>query len=561
MATALRSDLPDLAARALESYLLAQESKSLLRFITCGSVDDGKSTLIGRLLFDSKMLFDDQLRTLEADSRRSGANGGGLDFALLVDGLTAEREQGITIDVAYRFFATERRKFIVADTPGHEQYTRNMVTGASTADLAVILVDARKGVLTQTRRHSQIVQLLGIRNIVLAVNKMDLVGYDQTRFDEIVADYRAFATQAGIEEFTAIPVSGLAGDNVSARSANMSWHDGPTLLEHLEDVPAGKAGSPRELGGFGMPVQWVNRANQDFRGHAGTIASGDIRVGARVRVEPSGQRSAIARIVTFDGDLPAAAAGQAVTLVLADEVDCSRGDLIVADGDSIAVGDRVDATIVWMANEPMVPGRAYWLKLGPRTVAASVASVRDIRDVRTMTTVAGRPLGLNEIGRCEIVLDSPMAALPYRESRTLGGFILIDRASHATVAAGMVLASPEKAARRETTEAGAGRVIWLVGASPSGRMDFARKAQQRLLARGRAATILDASILRAGLSSDLGQSEADEAENRRRASEVATLMSRAGVTVLVVSDVPQDEARPGTKVSVNDRDSDWDWMI
>ena len=557
MATALKLPVPDPAAQEVEAWVQASRRKSLLRFITCGSVDDGKSTLIGRLLHDSKMLLEDQLAALENESR-----GEGLDFALLVDGLAAEREQGITIDVAYRFFATERRKFIVADTPGHEQYTRNMVTGASTADLAVILIDARKGVLTQTRRHSHIVQLLGIRTIILAVNKMDLVGYDQSRFDEIVAAYRDFATRAGIEDFSAIPVSGLGGDNVSLRSTNLPWYEGPTLIELLEGAPAARgAGAPREAASFSMPVQWVNRPDQDFRGYAGTIAGGEARIGAKVRIEPSGRQSAIARIVAFDGDLPSAASGQAVTLVLADDVDCSRGDLIVAESGAITSGDRLDATIVWMANEAMVPGRAYWLKLGTRTVAASVASVREIRDVETMAAVAGRPLRLNEIGRCDIVLDGPLAALPYRQSRELGGFILIDRASHATVAAGMILAPPARAVRRDTAEAGAGRVISLVGASPEGRMAFAHRARRRLQARGRPTLILDSAALRDGLSSDLGHSAADEAENRRRAAEVARLMSRAGITVLIALDVPDGEEKPGTEIDVSGAGADWDWTI
>ena len=557
MATALRKLAePDRALPEVEAWARAAERKSLLRFITCGSVDDGKSTLIGRLLYDSKMLSDDQVERLEADSRR-GAEGK-LDFASLVDGLAAEREQGITIDVAYRFFATDKRKFIVADTPGHEQYTRNMATGASTAELAVILIDARKGVLPQTRRHSHIAQLLGVRHIVLAVNKMDLVGYDRGRFDAIVADFRAFADQAGIAAFAAIPVSGLAGDNISAASSNMDWYAGPTLIEHLEQVPV--AGSAVQGEPFRMPVQWVNRPNQDFRGYAGTIAGGEVRRGMAVRIEPSGRRSTIDRIVTFDGDLPFAVAGQAVTLVLADEVDCSRGDAVVADGDRIASVDRIEANLVWMAGEAMVPGRAYWLKIGTRTVAASVSRVREVRDIDSLAALPGRPLGLNEIGRCELVLDSPVPVLPYAESRTLGGFVLIDRASHATVAAGMVAAAERKSVR-ERDEPGTGRVIWLLGKSPDKRLAFARRAQQRLQARGRPTLILDTAALRAGLSQDLGHSEADEAENRRRTGEVARLMSRAGVTVLIVMDVPADEERPGTDLDIAGAGVDWDWSI
>ncbi len=550
MATALRAERPDPATVEVDAWLAAQADKSLLRFITCGSVDDGKSTLIGRLLYDSKTLFDDQRAALEQS---------GLDLASLVDGLAAEREQGITIDVAYRFFATGTRKFIVADTPGHEQYTRNMVTGASTADLAVILIDARKGILTQTRRHSQIVRLLGLREVVLAVNKMDLVGYDRARFEEIVADYATFAEAAGIARFTAIPLSGLAGDNVTARSGRMAWYDGPSLLEHLEAVPA----SVRAEAGaaFAMPVQWVNRPDQNFRGYAGTIAGGTVRVGDPVRIEPSGRRSVIARIATFDGDLAEAVAGQAVTLVFADEVDCSRGDLILGESAPVAVQDRLDATLVWMANEPLVPGRAYWLKIGAQTVPASVSRVRELSDLTRMAAAAGRPLALNDIGRCEIVLDRPVAARAYRDSRALGGFILIDRASHATVAAGLVEAVPEKVARPDPYESGAGRVIWLVGSSADERLLFARRAQQRLRARGRQALILDSAALRAGLSSDLGDSEEDEAENRRRIAEVARLVSRSGVTVLVAADPPEGAARQGTEIHVAEAEAGWDWMI
>ncbi len=550
MATALRAERPDLATAEVDAWVRAQADKSLLRFITCGSVDDGKSTLIGRLLYDSRLLFDDQRSALEQN---------GLDLASLVDGLAAEREQGITIDVAYRFFATGKRKFIVADTPGHEQYTRNMVTGASTADLAIILIDARKGILTQTRRHSQIVRLLGLGEVVLAVNKMDLVGFDRARFEEIVADYAAFAEAAGIARFTAIPLSGLDGDNVTTRSSRMAWYDGPSLLEHLEAVPA--AARSEAEGGFAMPVQWVNRPHQNFRGYAGTIAAGTVRVGDPVRIEPSGRSSTIARIATFDGDLDSAVAGQAVTLVLADEVDCSRGDLILGAGAPVSVQDRLDATLVWMANEPLVPGRAYWLKIGTQTVPASVARVRERSDLTTMAAAGGRPLALNDIGRCDIVLDRPVAARAYRDSRALGGFVLIDRASNATVAAGMVEAVAEKTARPDPHEAGTGRVIWLVGSAPEERLLFARRAQQRLRARGRQALILDPGALRAGLSSDLGDSAADEAENRRRMAEVARLVSRAGVTVLVAADAPDDGAGQGTQIDVAEAEAGWDWMI
>jgi bifunctional enzyme CysN/CysC len=556
VATAFRPIPPDPAAAEIDAWLLAQQEKSLLRFITCGSVDDGKSTLIGRLLYDSKMLFEDQLAVLESDSRRSGAAEGTIDFSLLVDGLAAEREQGITIDVAYRFFATERRKFVVADTPGHEQYTRNMATGASTAEAAVILIDARKGVLTQTRRHSHIAHLLGIRSLILAVNKMDLVGYDQARFEAIVADYRVFADEAGIGAFTAIPVSGLEGDNVSRRSARMPWHGGPSLLEALEQAPVRAARGGEALA---FPVQWVNRPDQGFRGYAGTIAAGRVRPGDRVRVLPSGEGATVARIVTLDGDLAEAAAGQAVTLTFTGEVDCARGDLIAADdGASVTVADHLDATLVWMAAEPLVPGRAYWLKLGPLTVAASVARVAAVRDVNTMAEGPGRPLGLNDIGRCEIVLDRPIPAALYRDSRALGGFILIDRASHATLAAGLIDALADLPAAR-AAESGQGRIIWLTGSSDEERSRFARKARERFAARGRASVALDETSLRDGLNSDLG--EEDEAENRRRTLEVAKLLSRAGVTVLVALEAPEGAERPGTEVDVGGAAQDWDWII
>jgi bifunctional enzyme CysN/CysC len=410
--------------------------KSLLRFITCGSVDDGKSTLIGRLLYDSDLLLEDQLAALAADSRKSGTQGGELDFALLVDGLSAEREQGITIDVAYRFFATGKRKFIVADTPGHEQYTRNMVTGASTAELAVILADARKGVLAQTRRHSYLVHLLGIRRLVLAVNKMDLVGNDRCEFERIVADYRSFADEAGIADFTAIPVCALDGGNVGQRSGWMPWYEGPTLLEHLEAVPAESGAAEGEP--FRMAVQWVNRPNPDFRGYAGQIASGRVRVGDRIAVLPAGRLATVSRIVTFDGDLDEAAAGKSVTLVFAEAIDCSRGDVVVSEDAPTAAVDRVEATLIWMSEEAMVPNRPYWLKIGTRTVSAYVRGNGATVDLGTMQRREGIGLGLNDIGRVEIELDRQIPVVRYSENRQLGGFILIDKMSNATAAAGLI---------------------------------------------------------------------------------------------------------------------------
>jgi bifunctional enzyme CysN/CysC len=426
-----------LIAEDIEAYLALHQHKGLLRFITCGSVDDGKSTLIGRLLYDSKMIFEDQLAALEADSKRVGTQGQEIDFALLVDGLAAEREQGITIDVAYRFFSTEKRKFIVADTPGHEQYTRNMVTGASTADLAVILVDARKGVLVQTRRHSYLAHLIGIKHLVLAVNKMDLVGYDRAVFDKIVADYREFAASIGIEDFTAIPISGFKGDNItSAPSAETPWYGGPSLIHHLESVEIESEAD--QSGPLRMPVQWVSRPNLDFRGFAGLIAEGTVKPGDPVRVVPSGKTSTVARIVTLDGDLDEAVAGQSVTLTLADEIDCSRGDVIAAADAPPEAADQFEAALVWMADEPLIPGRGYWLKLATQTVSATVHEPKYEVNVNTMEHLAVKTLGLNAIGVAEVTTDKPIVFEAYEKSRQLGGFILVDKLTNATVAAGMI---------------------------------------------------------------------------------------------------------------------------
>ena len=533
---------PDaLIASDISAYLEQHQSKSLLRFITCGSVDDGKSTLIGRLLYDSKMIFEDQLAALEADSKRVGTQGQEIDFALLVDGLAAEREQGITIDVAYRFFATEKRKFIVADTPGHEQYTRNMVTGASTADLAVILIDARKGVLTQTRRHSFLAHLIGIRHIVLAVNKMDLVGYDQATFDAIVADYRAFATSIGIADFTAIPISGFKGDNITGPSGNTSWYTGPALIEHLETVPVGGEGDARP---FRMPVQWVNRPNLDFRGFAGTIASGLVKPGDAVRILPSGRTSTVARIVTYDGDLAEAGRDQSVTLTLADEVDCSRGDVIVAADAPPEVADQFQATIVWMDQEELLPGRAYWLKLGTQTVSATVQPPRHVICVNTMAELSAKTLALNDIGVAEVYTDRPIVFEPYADSHDLGGFILIDKLTNATVAAGMLNFSLRRAqnvhwqALEITREAHAAqkgqhpRLLWFTGLSGSGKSTIANLVEKKLHALGKHSFLLDGDNVRHGLNKDLGFSDADRVENIRRVGEVAKLMCDAGLIVL-----------------------------
>jgi bifunctional enzyme CysN/CysC len=538
---------PDaLIAADIGAYLEQHQSKSLLRFITCGSVDDGKSTLIGRLLYDSKMIFEDQLASLEADSKRLGTQGQEIDFALLVDGLAAEREQGITIDVAYRFFATEKRKFIVADTPGHEQYTRNMVTGASTADLAIILIDARKGVLTQTKRHSYLAHLLGIRHIVLAVNKMDLVGYDRAVFDRIVADYRTFATSIGIAEFTAIPISGFKGDNITAPSDNTPWYAGPALIDHLETVPVTDADERRP---FRMPVQWVNRPNLDFRGFAGTIASGSIRPGDAVRILPSGRTSTVARIVTFDGDLDQAGRDQSITLTLTDEVDCSRGDVIVAADAPPQVADQFQATIVWMDQEDLLPGRAYWLKLGTRTVSATVQPPRHTICVNTMAELSARTLSLNDIGVAEVYTDRPIVFEPYADggegpNKDLGGFILIDKLTNATVAAGMLNFSLRRAqnvhwqALEITRDAHAAqkgqqpRLLWFTGLSGSGKSTIANLVEKKLHALGKHSFLLDGDNVRHGLNRDLGFSDADRVENIRRVGEVAKLMTDAGLIVL-----------------------------
>jgi bifunctional enzyme CysN/CysC len=531
-----------LIAEDIEAYLEAHQNKTLLRFITCGSVDDGKSTLIGRLLYDSKMIFEDQLAALENDSRRIGTQGQNIDFALLVDGLAAEREQGITIDVAYRFFATEKRKFIVADTPGHEQYTRNMVTGASTADLAVILIDGRKGVLTQTRRHSYLAHLIGIRHIVLAVNKMDLVGYDADRFAEIVADYRAFARSIGIEDFTAIPISGLGGDNIASRSDQTPWYQGPTLIEHLETVEVDLAGDRRRP--FRMPVQWVNRPNLNFRGFAGLIASGTVKPGDAVRVLPSGRTSTIARIVTMDGDLEEAGAGQSVTLTLADEIDCSRGDVLVAADAPPQVADQFQATVVWMDAEEMLPGRGYWMKIGTRTVSATVQPPKYAVDVNTLAELSVKTLGLNDIGVAEVYTDRGIAFEPYADSRDLGGFILIDKLTNATVAAGMLQFALRRSqnvhwqAVEITREAHAAqknqapKVLWFTGLSGSGKSTIANLVEKRLHALGKHSFLLDGDNIRHGLNKDLGFTDADRVENVRRVGEVAKLMADAGLIVL-----------------------------
>ena len=531
----------------IAAYLQRHETKGLLRFITCGSVDDGKSTLIGRLLHDTKLLLDDQVAALESDSRKHGTQNGELDFALLVDGLAAEREQGITIDVAYRFFGTERRKFIVADCPGHEQYTRNMATGASTADLAVVLVDARKGLLTQTHRHSYIVSLLGIRHVVLAVNKMDLVGYDQSVFDAIVDGYRELAAQLGIPQVQAIPLSALKGDNMIAASTAMPWYAGPTLLDHLEqiNVEQVQVDSASSNAAFRLPVQWVNRPNQDFRGFAGTVVGGTVAVGDEVAVLPSGRRSTVARIVTADGDLAQAGDGQAVTLTLADEVDASRGDVIAAASDPPEVADQFAAHLLWMGDERLLPGRPYLLKLGTQTVGASVTEIKHKVDVNTQEHLAAKHLELNEVAYCNLHLDQPVAFEPYARNRTLGAFILIDRQSNATVAAGTLDFALRRAgnihwqhldvdrAARARIKHQQPRCLWFTGLSGAGKSTIANLVEKKLLASGQHTYLLDGDNVRHGLNKDLGFTDEDRVENIRRVAEVAKLMTDAGLIVLV----------------------------
>jgi len=531
-----------LIAEDIRKYLEVQEHKSLLRFITCGSVDDGKSTLIGRLLYESKLVFEDQLAALEADSKKVGTQGEEIDLALLVDGLAAEREQGITIDVAYRFFSTEKRKFIVADTPGHEQYTRNMVTGASTTDLAVILLDARKGVLTQTRRHSYLVSLLGIRHVVVAVNKMDLVDYAQATFDQIVADYRDFAAKIGLTDITCIPVSALRGENVTSRSGAMPWYSGPSLLEHLEAVEIDN--DTREAP-FRLPVQWVNRPNSEFRGFAGMIAGGRIAVGDRLRVLPAGTEARVARIVTYDGDLPEAGAGQSVTLTLDREVDCSRGDVLVAADHPAGVADQFQATIIWMHEEAMLPGRPYLMKIGARTVTASITSPRHKVNVNTLEHLAAKQLELNEIGVCNIGLDRQIPFDPYVENRDTGGFILIDRLTNDTVGCGLLQFALRRADNihwqaldvnrqaRATAKGQKACVLWFTGLSGAGKSTIANLVEKRLHALGRHTYLLDGDNVRHGLNKDLGFTDADRVENIRRVAEVSKLMVDAGLIVLV----------------------------
>jgi bifunctional enzyme CysN/CysC len=526
----------------LDEYLSAHANRTLLRFLTCGSVDDGKSTLIGRLLYESKLLYDDQLAALEADSKRWGTTDGELDFALLLDGLAAEREQGITIDVAYRYFSTEKRKFIVADTPGHEQYTRNMVTGASTADAAVILIDARRGVLTQTRRHSYLIALLGIHHVVLAVNKLDLVGYSKAVFDRIEEEYRAFAGSIGLADVVCIPLSATKGDNVTSASSNTPWYRGPSLLEFLETVAID---SDAEAGPLRMPVQWVNRPDQHFRGFSGRIVGGAVFPGERVRILPSGRESTVERIVTKDGDLERAVARQSVTLTLRDEIDISRGDLICSANSPASVADQFEATLIWMNAEEMLPGRPYLLRIGAKTVGVTVASPKYKVNVNSLEHLAAKTLHLNEIGVCNLNLDQAIAFDPYQSNRDTGGFILIDRISNETIGAGLLHFALRRADNIhwqaiEINKQAHARlkghkpcVVWFTGLSASGKSTIANLVEKKLHALGRHTYLLDGDNVRHGLNKDLGFTEADRVENIRRVAEVARLMVDAGLIVLV----------------------------
>ncbi|MDB0048813.1 sulfate adenylyltransferase subunit CysN [Alphaproteobacteria bacterium] len=550
-----------LIANDIDTYLKTHQNKSLLRFITCGSVDDGKSTLIGRLLYDSKMIFEDQLVQLKVDSRKIGTQGKEIDFALLVDGLDAEREQGITIDVAYRFFSTEKRKFIVADTPGHEQYTRNMVTGASSAQLAVILIDARKGVLTQTRRHSYVCHLLGIKNIILAVNKMDLVKFNKTTYDKIVSDYKNFATRVGIENFTAIPISGLNGDNIASRSSKTKWYNGSTLLTYLEDIEIFQ--NTENLDNFCMPVQWVNRPNQNFRGFSGTVVAGIVRAGDKVRILPSEKITHIDRIVTYDGDLDQAICDQSITLTLKDEVDCSRGQIIASASSPIQSADQFETILIWMDDKILIPGRSYYLKIGTETVSAFISNLKYKVNVNTMEKIASKTLNINDIGIANVTTDRSIPFIPYNENRTLGGFILIDKITNATVGAGLINFALHRShnVHWQATEVSRNDrsklknqkpgVIWMTGLSGSGKSTIANALEKKLLQMNRHTFILDGDNVRQSLNKDLGFSNVDRVENIRRVGQVAKLMTDAGLLVIVALISPFRSEREMVRQMIN----------
>jgi len=551
-----------LIAEDINQYLKIHESKSMLRFITCGSVDDGKSTLIGRLLYESKALFEDQLDAAEADSKKWGTQGSEIDFALLVDGLAAEREQSITIDVAYRFFATDKRKFIVADTPGHVQYTRNMVTGASTCDVAIVLCNARQGILAQTRRHSYLASLLGIRNVVLAVNKMDLQNYDEDVFNKIVDEYKTFASDLRFENITAIPLSALHGDNIVAKGTNTPWYHGTTLLSYLETVKV-DTDIMREAP-FRMPVQWVNRPNLDFRGFAGTVASGEIRPGDNIRVQPSGKTSSIKDIITQDGELEKAVAGQSVTLTLTDEIDISRGDVISTTDQPASSADQFETTIVWMDEEPLLPGRPYLLKVGAQTIPATVTTIKHEINVDSLEHVAAKQLELNAIAVCNINTDQAIAFDAYEDNREMGGFILIDRITNATVGAGMLHFALRRSdnihmqavdvdkQKRSELKSQKACVVWFTGLSGAGKSTVANIVEKKLAAMGQHTYLLDGDNVRHGLNKDLGFTDADRVENIRRIGEVAGLMVDSGLIVLTAFISPFRSERALARSLVDD---------
>ncbi len=542
------SDTNFLIEKDIDAYLKIHQNKSLLRFITCGSVDDGKSTLIGRLLYDSKMIFEDQLEQLRVDSKKKGTQGQEIDFALLVDGLEAEREQGITIDVAYRFFSTEKRKFIVADTPGHEQYTRNMVTGASSAQLAIILTDARKGVLTQTRRHSYVCHLLGIKSIILAVNKMDLVNYDQVRYDEIVCDYKSFVDSIGIKKIITIPISGLKGDNIASISKKTKWYKGSYLLSYLEDIKIEKKIKKNES--FYMPVQWVNRPNQNFRGFSGKIESGSIKPGDKVRIIPSDKTSYVDRIVTYDGDLDQAVSDQSITLTLKNEVDCSRGQIIISNSLTLDLADQFETTLIWMDENALIPGRPYYLKIGTKIVTATVSELKYRINVNTMEKLAAKTLNVNDISVANVTVDRPIPFTSYEENHSLGGFILIDKITNATVAAGLINFALSRANNIQAQHTDVTReeraklknqkpaVIWMTGLSGSGKSSIANAVEKKLLKMKYHTFILDGDNVRLGLNKDLGFTDKDRVENIRRVGQVAKLMTDAGLIVIVAFITP-----------------------
>ena len=556
------SHVSELIEQDIEAYLQSHQHKSLLRFITCGSVDDGKSTLIGRLLYDAKMIFEDQLKALEADSKRIGTQGQNIDFALLVDGLAAEREQGITIDVAYRFFSTEKRKFIVADTPGHEQYTRNMVTGASTADVAVVLIDARKGVLTQTKRHSYLVKLMGIKHVVLAINKMDMVGYSQEVFNAINQDYLSFAKQLGGFEVTSIPISALQGDNIYTPSNQMPWYTGTSLMAFLETVEIEQnrlASLP-----FRMPIQWVSRPRQDFRGFCGTIASGIVEVGQLIRVKPLGRQVNVASIITKDGNLSHAVAGQSVNITLTEEVDASRGDMFSATQAPATVANQFQAHLVWMTEDPLLPGRNYWLKCGSQLVNAKITQIKHQINVNTLEHIDSDKLELNAVAECNLTTDKALIFDSYAENSSTGSFVLIDRISHLTVAAGVIDHPLRKALDIHTqffevNKEARGKlnnqkpcVLWFTGLSGSGKSTLANELEKKLFAMGHRSYVLDGDNLRHGLSKDLSFTTEDRAENIRRVAEVAKLMVDAGLIVLATFISPNRKERDLARAMFNE---------